>query len=164
MRDDSNKIGAQEDSPFMQQLEGQRQSPKAIAAQTFLLCGVILWMATQTLGTGRLAFIPTWVVLSLAGPFFFGGIFLLLPKSTPPLPASKKVLFLLMALTAIAPIVWVAIYTNLPLILRIFMLLPIAGIFPLAIWSYSLNHRQKAAAAKKAIETDDRFIPKDKKW
>jgi hypothetical protein len=163
MQDDNNKVRAPAD-PLMQRLEGQRQSPKATATHIFLVCGIICWMATQTLGTGRLAGIPTWVVLSLAGPFFFGGIFLLLPPSTPPLPASKKILFLLMALTTIAPLLWVAIYTNLPLLLRIFILLPIAGIFPLAIWSYSLNLRQEAAAAKKAIETDDRFIPKDIKW
>jgi hypothetical protein len=164
MPDDNDKIRAGADPSLMQRLEEQRQSPKAIATHTFIVCGLIFWMATQTLGTGRLAFIPTWVVLSLAGPFFFGGIFLLLPPSQPPLPASKKVLFLLIALTAIAPILWVALYTNLPLILRIFMLLPIAAIFPLAIWSYSLNHGQKAAAAKQAIESDNRFIPKDKKW
>lgn len=164
MQDDNNKNRAQADLSLMQQLEEQRPSPRALASHILLVCGIIFWTATQTLGTGRLAGIPTWVVLSLAGPFLFGGIFVLLPPSKPPLPASKKVLLLLMALTAIAPILWVAIYTNLPLILRIFMLLPIAGIFPLAIWSYSLNHREKAAAAKKAVETDDRFIPKDKKW
>jgi hypothetical protein len=90
MPDDNNKIREKSDPYLMQRLEGQRQSPKATATQLFLVCGIIFWMATQTLGTGRLAGIPTWVVLSLAGPFFFGGIFLLLPPSEPPLPASKK--------------------------------------------------------------------------
>jgi hypothetical protein len=77
-------------------------------------------MATRTVGPGGLLGIPTWVVVCLGLPFLLGGIFVQLPKSGPPATPIKKILGLLMFISASAPIWWFMLCSSLPLFIRLF--------------------------------------------
>jgi hypothetical protein len=121
-------------------------------------------MATRTVGPGGLLGIPTWVVVCLGLPFLLGGIFVQLPKSGPPATPIKKILGLLMFISASAPIWWFMLCSSLPLFIRLFFAVPYILMVPLAIWSYLLWRREKAAIAKQALPTGESAISERHKW